>query len=478
MNLFFWPFTIKEDDERDYDEIFDEYIKEASKEYFKFRNHYKANNAKFLLKVNREYLGEDDVFENFIEDIKRFSQYSIKPSDIVYSFDNDFCKKTLSKKELENLKKLDEIAKKIGVQVGIYDYKDVFSYKQVANADKKIKEDANKIKAKNFSPIEKLLNAYLNVSKLTYKSEDEQNESASQSRSVYGILNSDKIVCAGFSELLKATVKEFGDPNLKIFANYVGTKYYNNAKLELGAHANNIVYIKDDKYKIDGFYYLDSTWDSVDKGLKYFLTEIGRIEDIYTKIIDFDDALKIYAKRADKEINISKRMKSKSHFTYNYGYTESASVSKDKVKFDDEICYAGKIDKEFADDFLLDYLFSRQDFKDYVILRQTLNDMKYIKQSFDQILEANARDVEKDITQMEILEKPKQMFRFLKQHSPHVDIGPVHNALQTVMTATNPDKSKNEVSKMVYEMLKYNISESKDYYNNENTLWTECEVLK
>ena len=49
------------------------------------------------------------------------------------------------------------MAKKIGVTVGMFDFKDVFSCEEVENADKKIKDYANKIKSKDFSPLEKTI---------------------------------------------------------------------------------------------------------------------------------------------------------------------------------------------------------------------------------------------------------------------------------------------------------------------------------
>ena len=77
-----------------------------------------------------------------------------------------------------------------------------------------------------------------------------------------------------------------------------------------------------------------------------------------------------------------------------------------------------------------------------------------------------------------IIFNKKDVFKYLDRHSPHIDIGPIQNALQTVFTAQNPEKPKDEISKMVYETLRYNIKESKDYFYDNKTIWTECEDLK
>ena len=125
-----------------------------------------------------------------------------------------------------------------------------------------------------------------------------------------------------------------------------------------------------------------------------------------------------------------------------------------------------------------EYLISRQDFKDYILLKETMHGLKRSGISFDALLEKNAKLVEEDITQTNTFNNKREIFKYLKQHSPHIDIGPIQNALQTVFTAINPDKKKDEISKIVYETLKHNIGDAKDYYYNNNTLWTECEDLK
>ena len=78
--------------------------------------------------MQRESLSDDYVFAEFLAIIQDYVKEGIKPSDIVYSFDNDAYKKTFSEKELSNLKKLEQMGKKMGVKVGVFDYKDVFSY--------------------------------------------------------------------------------------------------------------------------------------------------------------------------------------------------------------------------------------------------------------------------------------------------------------------------------------------------------------
>lgn len=472
MNLFYKMFPGYKDKNKTEDEINAEYVKNTAKEYLQNRKIFKGNNEHLLLRIQRESLKDDSVFEEFLAIIKDFVKEGIKPSDIVFSIDNDAYKKTFSKKELANLKKLEQMGKIIGVHVGVFDYKDVFSYKEVVNSDRIIKFNANKIKSRDYSPLEKLLNIYLIVSGLKYKFEDKNKEPDSQSRSVYGTLNSDKIVCAGYSELLKAIVKELDDPNLKVFANLIGTKRMQKDGYKIGIHQNNIAYIKDDKYKIDGFYYLDPTWDSI-KGnsLNFFLTEIGQIKNIPDNIIDYKEANKL-------DGNKLRYPTRKSKFAHNYNYKYNASVSKDKVNFNEESFYLN-IDDKLSDEFLFKYLLSRQDFKDFVVLEQTKDDLKYIKESFDDVFEQNVDMAKENIFQFPTLANQKVMFQYLKEHSPHFDIGSIHSALITVSKNILPEQTKDEMSKNVYCILKDNIKDAKKYsYYGKETLWTECEDLK
>ena len=59
------------------------------------------------------------------------------------------------------------------------------------------------------------------------------------SRSVYGVLNSNFIVCVGYSELFEAIMKQI-NPNIKI---------YENSIIVGGRHSDLIVHLIDKKYK-------------------------------------------------------------------------------------------------------------------------------------------------------------------------------------------------------------------------------------
>lgn len=121
---------------------------------------------------------------------------------------------------------------------------------------KKIDEIVINIKKLDLSPIEQVMFAYDIVKNREYKKEDE-NESVHESRDLSLSLFGDKIVCAGYSNILKTILDKLG------IKNYVYV---------VDDHQRNIAYIKDEKYDIDGVYYFDATGDSkiADKEKKHF----------------------------------------------------------------------------------------------------------------------------------------------------------------------------------------------------------------
>ncbi len=142
----------------------------------------------------------------------------------------------------------------------------------------KITDISNSIKKLNMSPIEEVMYTYDLVRHRVYNIED-KNERSSTSRDLSKILEGDKIVCVGYSELFKAILT-----NLNINIDTVRLRG------EKNGHERCVAYIKDDKYDINGVYYFDPTWDSRRKNdfndylyyYKYFcltLEDIKRLDN-------------------------------------------------------------------------------------------------------------------------------------------------------------------------------------------------------
>lgn len=151
----------------------------------------------------------------------------------------------------------------------------------------KIKQQANDILLLNLSPLETIMYTYDQVRNRVYK-EELDGDSASISRDLSSVLNNEEIVCAGYANIFSALL------------NYMNIKCFN-ANIEdkndkTSGHARNIIYVKDDKYKIDGVYYFDVTWDSKKKNetneflnrYRFFAKTRNEMVEIENDYFDFE----------------------------------------------------------------------------------------------------------------------------------------------------------------------------------------------
>ena len=114
-----------------------------------------------------------------------------------------------------------------------------------------IDEIVDKVKRYDYSPFEALMYAYDLIRDRFYVKEDDA-EKYSSSRDLTSVLFGDKIVCVGFANIFNAVAKKLG-VNSSMF--YL---FETNGK---SGHARNLIYLKDEKYEIDGLYFFDPTFD-------------------------------------------------------------------------------------------------------------------------------------------------------------------------------------------------------------------------
>lgn len=210
--------------------LFSSFIKEKDMKYFKY--------------IKKDALIEftGDNFDNVFKCIKVLLDNGIKNIEI-FIYDKNYKKKFdnyLNNNILEDT--FNNIHLKLGYNsVTLNNY---ISCEKILN---------NIIKpALNLSPLEKYVYAY-NVTKhfKEYK-EDENNKR--NARDLYKVLNNDYMVCVGFSQLLSDLLD-------KLNLNSVGLDIVVYSEESSGGHRRNYVYLKDDKYDIDGFYFSDPTFD-------------------------------------------------------------------------------------------------------------------------------------------------------------------------------------------------------------------------
>lgn len=179
---------------------------------------------------------------------------------------------------------LEDELKKDDVEFFLAEDADEYSLDQTISAYLKCKDFADYVKQTDTSPFEKYLMIYRYVTDRVY---NDSKESVGEPRNLISILTGDEIVCVGYAKLLKFLCNEVG---IKCECQTMDVIYEN--KEENGRHQNNIIYLKDDKYGIDGFYYADACWDSIQKDeipyLKYThafvpIVDVEKMRGIYFK---------------------------------------------------------------------------------------------------------------------------------------------------------------------------------------------------
>ena len=129
---------------------------------------------------------------------------------------------------------------------------DYVSFKEYSDTIKIINDMVQDTNRFNYSPLEKIMYAYDLVRNRVYVSEGEE-EDKTVSRTLSSVLLGDKIVCAGYAIVFKTLLEKLGIKSREVYL-------YNSDKT--GGHARNEIYVKDEKYGVDGVYYFDTTWDS------------------------------------------------------------------------------------------------------------------------------------------------------------------------------------------------------------------------
>ena len=117
---------------------------------------------------------------------------------------------------------------------------------------------------KKLSPFEKYIYIYNTVKQ--YKQYKESPDDKLASRELYSILENEYMVCTGYYHLLEDLLNKVGIPIIYRFVE-IDTSYDEKDENEIissvrKGHSRGYVYIKDQKYGIDGFYVTDPTWDN------------------------------------------------------------------------------------------------------------------------------------------------------------------------------------------------------------------------
>lgn len=103
----------------------------------------------------------------------------------------------------------------------------------------------SKVRSTNLSPIESIMYVYDNIKKRIYKKDEKNYHNSSD---VNLVLTGDAIVCSGYSNVFNAILRCLDISAMPLISTTAN-------------HQRSIIYIRDEKYNIDGVYTFDPTWD-------------------------------------------------------------------------------------------------------------------------------------------------------------------------------------------------------------------------
>lgn len=214
-----------------------------------------GRNKEFILLNNKEEMHISVKNNKILEYIKAFKELYKNIENIVIVLDNKDYKEL---EEINNYSKDNSINIKINYsENNYYDISAIATIEEFIN----MRNTLNYYKSlipENSSNLEKITIAYDIVKSLPY---EDDNNNKKNSRLIHSVIATSKIVCVGYSQLLRQLLKEIGIKS----CSYSTIIRDNDDKLK---HQRLIVKVEDDKYGIDGLYIFDPTWDSLSKNNK------------------------------------------------------------------------------------------------------------------------------------------------------------------------------------------------------------------
>ena len=139
-------------------------LSDAVKEYNKLREQDK--DIKFIIITNEKPFYTDSFIENFNKYISNLKEFGLKSNDIMVSIETE--NHDFSIEKWDKIRSANNFFSTQGIKFGFEDMDKTWSIKEVENANSKIVDSANKISSLNYSPFEKMLAAYLNVTRRSY----------------------------------------------------------------------------------------------------------------------------------------------------------------------------------------------------------------------------------------------------------------------------------------------------------------------
>lgn len=185
--------------------------------------------------------------------------YDCKQQPSSFNFNIVMHDKLFPLKDFEVIKQFDRILRTQNAKLYIKENDVLWDISEVEKTYNYIHGIVEEIKSKNMSPLEQFLYAYKKLAQNVYN-DDESLKSPTMTHSLFSLSNNGHIVCQNFAETLREIVDNLNNDNLKCF--FQSVSMHDKKQKDVEMHAMNMVILKDDKYKINGMYHADVTWDS------------------------------------------------------------------------------------------------------------------------------------------------------------------------------------------------------------------------
>ena len=191
--------------------------------------------------------------------------------------------------------------------------------------------------------------------KVFSKIEDED-ASSFDSRNINKVLTSDKIVCVGFSSLLKCLCNKLG-----IEGELESLQLKNKETNEIVGHSAFCVKIKDPKYDLNGIFFADPTADCLSEKIKTTRSSFA--------LIPYDQITNVYNQYDATILE-----------TYDgYGFVRRQLFDNDEIKIKDKLCEAIKknISKGIEENINIDELYTKSISDDKINIKYLKNSIIY-----------------------------------------------------------------------------------------------------
>lgn len=216
------------------------------------------NDDSLMIEYYDQYI--KSIFDSDFNIIDNCESVLILPNELVQSYikNNPFLQNrkiylneiySVNRISLNKVKALFGDNKNIYVKIkGNHNYISILDYEKTVNEIEKI---SAKIEKYDLSPLEQLIFAYDLVRDRVYVRES-VDEDSTKSRDLTSVLLGDKIVCVGYANILDKVLLNIG---------FNSMMYHIWSNKNKCGHMRNIVHLVDEKYGIDGAFFLDTTHD-------------------------------------------------------------------------------------------------------------------------------------------------------------------------------------------------------------------------